>query len=163
MGLIITALTAFAGFLIFFHAFAAAVSFTCIPSAPNLYLVSPEMDALINLACLSVAWVLGFFQKGMFSFRYIGTRFYGHEQVEQGYVATKWLTVVFPLLPIRSYLVTYPIQDVSRFEFEYQRTAVQPIEGYFHWPQMLRTALISYGTILWCLGCLWLMFNSSCF
>jgi len=163
MGLIIAALVTFAGGLGFIHALVAVTRLTCIPGGDlNMAMVSPEMDLLIIFICLAAAWILGYFQKGTFSFRSIGTRFYGRKQTEHGYIATKWLTVIIPLLPIRSYVIRYRIREISIVDFESQENAMDPFEGYFYFPQMLRTALISYGMILWCLGCLWLMFHSFC-
>ena len=162
MGLIIAGLVAAGGFLFFFHALTGVATFTCVRVSSNMNLVSPEVDLLIILACLCAAWILGFLQKGAFSFRFVGLRFYGREEIDQGYITTKWLTAGFPILPIRSYVVAYRIKETFGYEFQYEENAMQPVEGYFHWPQMLRTALISYGTIAWCLGCLWLIFVAGC-
>ena len=162
MGLMIAALVAVGAFLFFGHSLIAVTSLTCIHADPNMALLSPANDLLLILSCLSAAWVLGFFQKGAFAFRYIGMRFYGRASTDDGYITTKWLTAGFPIIPIRSYVVVYRIKETSGYEFEYQENAMWPVDGYFHWPQILRTALISYGTITWCLGCIWLMFFSSC-
>jgi len=158
----IAALTALSGFLALFHVLIAVALLTCVRADPHMSLISPEMDILVILVGLACAWILGYFQKDAFSFRTLGTKFYGREPTEHGYIATKWLTAGFPLLPIRSYIIKYTIKDVYNIEFELQKNVKQPIKGYFYFPQMLRTALISYGTILWCLGCLWVMFNSGC-
>jgi len=135
---------------------------TCVRVDPGMALISPDKDQLVIFACFSIAWLMALLQKGAFSFQGVGVRFYGRERIDDGYIATKWLTAGFPLLPIRSYVVAHTIHGASRGEFEYQENAMQPVEGYFHWPQILRTGLISYATISWCLGCLWLMFNSGC-
>lgn len=163
MELIIVALAVFGGGLGFLHALIATIQLTCIHSSdPNMAIVSPEVDMLIAAGCLSTAWILGYFQKDTFAFRNIGTRFYGHKQTEHGYIATKWLTVIIPLLPIRSYVIHYRVKEVSTLEFESQKNIMYPFEGYFYLPQILRTALISYGMIFWSLGCIWLMFASFC-
>ena len=145
-----------------FHALVSVALLTCIRADPDMAIVTREMDAWIILACLSTAWILAFFQKGTFSLRHVGTRFYGRRQTHQGYITTKWLVALFPLLPIRSYVVAYRIKEESNPEYEFQQNAMQPVPGYFLWAQMARTALISYGTILWCLGCFWLMFIGPC-
>lgn len=164
MGLIMVALVAFGGGLGLFHALVASITRTCIRSSPDLYLVSPVLDLLIVFVCLIFAWGIGYFQKGTFAFREIGTKFYGRAYTEDGYIiATKWLTAIIPLLPIRSYVIHYQVKGVSKFDFETQRNEMLPFKGYFYFPQMLRTAIISYGMILWCLGCLWLMFMAPCF
>jgi hypothetical protein len=162
MGLIVAALVAFGGFLTIFHVIIMVTLFTCVRADPNMALISPEMDWGLILICLGSAWILGYFQKDAFTYHTMGTKFYGRWQTDQGYIATKWITVGFPLLPIRSYIISYNIKEISNPEIELQRNAMQPFKGYFQFPQMLRTALISYGTIIWCLGCLWLIFISPC-
>ena len=162
MGLIIAAFAAFGSFLALFHAFITVTLLTCVRADPNLAILSPDTDVLIAFLCLASAWLLGYFQKGTFSLRTFGTKFYGREPAEHGYIATKWLTAGFPILPIRSYVIEYAIKEVYNIEFELQRNVMRPHKFYFHFPQMLRTAFISYGTIFWCLGCLWLMFTAKC-
>lgn len=160
MGLIISLLVAVAGFLGLFHALVAIPAKSCIDVAPDLYLISNEIDLLLIVACLLLAWCLGYLQKENFAFRQVGTRFYGHEQTDQGYIATKWLTFGFPLVPIRSYVVIYPIKEFSNLDFQFQRNVMQPTESYFHLPQVIKTAFISYGTLFWAWGSLWVMLNS---
>ena len=161
--MIIAALVAVGAFLAGFHAIIAVSLFTCVRADPNMALLSPAMDGLLFFLSLAVAWVLGYFQGDAFSFHTFGTKFYGHEPTEHGYIATKWLTAAFPLLPVRSYIViTSTIQEVPHLEIERQKSLKEPFKGYFYVPQVLRTALISYGTILWCLGSLWLMFFAMC-
>jgi hypothetical protein len=162
MGLIIAALVAFGGFLALFHAFISITLFTCVRADPNMSLISPDIDVLVIILCLVSAWVLGYIKRDVFSFRTLGTKFYGRKYIENGYIATKWLTVGFPILPIRSYVIEYTIMDIYNIEFEVQKNVMQPFKGFFYFPQMLRTGLISYGTIFWCLGCLWLMFFAMC-
>jgi hypothetical protein len=162
MGLIIAALVAVAGLLALFHALISVTLFTCLHADPSIAAVSPEIDLLIIALCLCGAWVLGFFQPGVFAVRHLGTRFYGRRRTARGEIRTKWLVAGFPLLPIRSYCVAYPVAESYNPELEYEKPVMQPIMGYFYWPQMLRTAFISYGTIAWCLGCVWLMFMGPC-
>ena len=163
MGIILSGLLAFAGFLGLFHAIAAIPIESCIYVAPNLYLISNEKDLLLIFVCLAIAWLLGYFQKGNFSIRHIGTNLYGREQTKDGFVATKWLTIVFPILPIRSYIILFQISEFDKYDIQNQQYALKPYKGYFYFPQVLRTALISYGTLLWCWGSLWVMLNSFCF
>jgi hypothetical protein len=162
MGLIVSALLLFAGFLGMFNSFRVIAQTSCLRASPNLYLISPGMDLLVIFTCLLAAWVIAFMQKNVFAFDYVGTRFYGRKQTDQGYITTKWLVFGFPLLPIRSYLVDSPSKEISCLKLEFQNNPMRAIEGYFYLPQVLRTAFISYGTLLWCWGCLWLMLNSSC-
>ena len=162
MGLIVSALLAIAGFLGMFSSFRVIAQTSCLRASPNLFLISPGMDLLVILVCLLAAWVIAFMQKDVFAFHYVGTRFYGRKQTDQGYVTTKWLVFLFPLLPIRSYIVDHRIGKISNLDIEFQRNPMRSVEGCFYLPQVLRTAFISYGTLLWCWGCLWLMLNSFC-
>lgn len=42
----------------------------------------------------------------MYTINGCGTRLYGHTQVQNGYIATKWFCFIFvPIIPISSYLV----------------------------------------------------------
>jgi hypothetical protein len=163
MRVIMVFLVGFGAFLGFFQGLIAAITHGCIRSDSDLFIVSPEMDLIITGVCLGIAWLIGYFQKDTFAFRGVGTKFYGRESIEQGYIATKWLAAIIPLLPIRSYIIHYKVNDFSKFDFETQKNVMIPVQGYFHFPQMFRTALISYGMILWSLACLWLMFMSPCF
>jgi len=163
LGLIISILVAVAGFLGFFHILASISLLTCLRADPNMAFISPEMDLLIVVGSFSIAWILGFFQSDAFTFRHVGTHLYGRVLTEQGYITTKWLVAGFPLLPIRSYVVLYEIENATNYEYESQWNVTRPFKTYFYFPQILRTGLVSYGTIIWCLGCIWLMLNSSCF
>lgn len=159
--MIVAALVAAGSFLALFHVLISVTRFTCF-GATNLNLISPEMDLLIILACLAIAWLLALSQAGVFAFKHVGTRFYGHEKTEEGEITTKWLVAGLPLLPIRSYLITYRTGETFIADLEYEKPFMQPLPGYFSWRQMLRTAFISYGMMVWCWGCLWLMFIGPC-
>lgn len=162
MGLIVSALLAIAGFMGMFTSFRVIAQTSCLRARPNLFFISPRMDLLIILVCLFAAWMIAFLQKDVFDFHYVGTRFYGHKQTDQGYITTKWLVFLFPLLPIRSYILDHQIGKISNLDIKFQSSPMQSVEGCFYLPQVLRTAFISYGTFIWCWGCLWLMLSSFC-
>ncbi len=162
MGLIISALMAAAGFMAAISSLRVMAQISCLRASPDLFFISPSVDPVVILACLLAAWLLAFPQKNIFAFKYVGTRFYGRSQTDQGYITTKWLVVLFPILPIRSYIVYGQISKNFRPDIESQQDPARSKEGYFYLPQVFRTALISYGTMLWCWGCLWLMLNSAC-
>jgi len=132
------------------------------PFAPRSKSDITRSGPSIIIICLALAWIIGFYQNGVFSFSRFGTRFYGRKETEQGYITTKWLVAGFPIIPIRSYIVVYQGEDIWKYETQYQQNIMYPIAGYYHWGQMLRTAAVSYGTIVWCLGCVWLMFLDPC-
>ena len=160
MGLIVSALLLFAGFLGMFNSFRVIAQTSCLRASPHLYLFSPGMDFFVILICLLASWVIASMQKNAFAFNFVGTRFYGRKQTDQGYITTKWLVFGFPLLPIRSYIFEHRIREISHLEI--QRYPMRSVEGFFYMPQVLRTAFISYGTLLWCWGCLWLILSSHC-
>jgi len=160
MGLIISGLVAIAGFLGLMHALVAIPLKSCIGVAPDISIISNEMDFLLILASLILSWILGFMQKNTFSYNGVGTQLYGHVTTEQGYITTKWLTCFFPLLPIRSYFVSNPAQEVTSLDIENQYDALQTIDTFLYLPQVLRTGFISYMTLYWAWGSLWVMLNS---
>ena len=160
MGLIISGLVAAGSFLGLMHALVAIPLKTCIKVVPDINLVSNEIDLLIIFACLFLAWFLGYVQKNTFSYNGVGTRLYGHETTEQGYITTKWLTCFFPLLPIRSYFIAIPAQEITSLDIENQYDALHPIDTFLYLPQVLRTGFISYMTLYWGWGSLWVMLNS---
>jgi hypothetical protein len=153
---------AVAGFMAAFNSFRLMAQISCLRASPNLYLISPSMDLVVILACLFAAWLLANSQKNIFAFNYFGTRFYGRSRTDQGYITTKWLVAIFPVLPIRSYIVEQLVSQVNPSDIEFQRDPAHSLEGYVYLPQVIRTALISYGTIFWIWWCLWLMLNSNC-
>lgn len=161
MGLIIAALMAAGGFLLFMRGLAAIASLSCLGD-PGLNIVSAEVDQLLILACIGTAYLLSLVQRGALAVQGVGTRFYGRKPGQGGYVTTKWLMLLFPLLPIRSYQVATEIRESGTMEFESQEAVTTPIPGYFEWGQVFYTASVSYGTILWSAGCLWLMFHAAC-
>jgi len=153
---------AVAGFMAAFNSFRLMAQISCLRASPNLYFISPSMDLVVILACLLAAWLLANTQKNVFAFNYFGTRFYGRLQTDQGYIATKWLVVIFPVLPIRSYIVDRLDSQIYPSDIEFQRDPARLFEGYLYLPQVIRTSMISYGTMFWVWGCLWLMLNSDC-
>jgi hypothetical protein len=161
MGLIISGLVAAGSFLGLMHALVAIPLKSCIKVAPDISLVSNEIDLLIIFACLVIAWILGYLQKNNFSYNGIGTQLYGHETTEDGYITTKWLTCFFPLLPIRSYIVMDSVQEIYNLGEEAQHDFLHPIDTFLYLPQILQTGFISYMTLYWGWGSLWVMLNSS--
>ena len=160
MGLIISGLVAVAGILGLMHALVAIPLKSCIGGVPDISLISNGMDFLIILGSLIFSWILGYLQKGTFSYNGIGTRLYGYEAAEQGYITTKWLTCVFPLLPIRSYFVMDTAQEICNRDEENQHDALQPMDTFLYLHQVLRTGFISYMALYWGWGSLWVMLNS---
>jgi len=160
MGLMISGLVAVVGILGLMHALVAIPLKSCIRVAPDISLISNEMDFLIILAGLILSWVLGHLQKNTYSYNGIGTRLYGREVTEQGYITTKWLTCVFPLLPIRSYFVASPGQGNYSLESRDRPGLLQPMDT-LYLPQVLRTGIISYMILTWAWGSLWVMLNAA--
>lgn len=153
---------ALAGFMAAFNSFRLLAQVSCLRASPHLFFISPSMDPVVILACLLAAWLLAVSQKNMFAFNYFGTRFYGRLQTDLGYITTKWLVALFPIVPVRSYYVDWQVGQDFPVDIESKRDPVRSFAGYLYPPQVIRTALISYGTMLWIWGCLWLMLNSDC-
>jgi len=160
MGLIISGLVVVGGFLGLLHALGAIPLKACIGVTPDISLISNEIDFLLIIVCFIIAWILGYVQKNTFSLSGIGTRLYGRETFEQGHITTKWLTCFFPLLPIRSYFVMDNAHEIYNLEEGNQHNALQPMETFLNLPQVLRTGFISYMTLFWGWGSLWVMLNS---
>lgn len=160
MGLIISGLVAVGSFVGLMHALVAIPLRSCIKVAPDISLISNEIDFLLIFVCLFLAWILSYLQRNTFSYNGIGTQFYGHETTKQGYITTKWLACVFPLLPIRSYFVANPMQEIDGLEVQGQQDVLQPLNTFLHLPQVLRTGFISYMTLYWGWGSLWIMLNA---
>src|SRR5690349_16689474 len=127
MKLILIILVVVGGFLGFFHALVAAITFrTCIDVDPDLYMISPAMDLAATALCLAIAWLIGYFQPDAYAFRGIGTRFYGKSPTNRGYIATKWLTAIIPILPIRSYVIHTTLREISGPDVEMQKNLMTP-------------------------------------
>jgi hypothetical protein len=165
MGLIVSALTAVGGFLLFFHGLQWLGQNSCVRAAEPLRLISGPMDALLIGLCFAAAWVLAYFRPDAFSFYSFGTKFYGREPVEGAHIATIWLTAFLPVLPVRSFLILHESErtGLPMVEVESASHILAPLDANFHWPQVLRTALISYGTTTWCAMCMWVILLSMCF
>ena len=76
---------------------------------PDCLIVSdktpPIQMFLIALACVVVSWVLARFQKDMFTVNGVGTKLFGRAPAvdAKGYISTKWLALIIPLIPVRTY------------------------------------------------------------
>ena len=160
MGFIISGLVAVAGILVLMHALVAIPLKSCIGVVPDISLISNEIDFLIIFIVLVLSWILGYMQKSTFSYNGIGTQLYGHETTEDGYITTKWLTCVFPLLPIRSYVVAYATRGINDPEAQNQYDFLQTMDTFLYLPQVFRTGFISYMSLYWAWGSLWIMLNS---
>ena len=78
---------------------------------------------LLALACITISWILARFQKNIFTVDGAGTKLFGRPLTpdSHGYIATKWLVLIIPLLPVRSYKVVgeySTAQDQARYFME---------------------------------------------
>jgi hypothetical protein len=64
-------------------------------------------NLLMAFVPILVGWILARFQKNMFTVNGSGTKLFGRFPIanSQEYVSTKWLTLLIPLLPVRSYRI----------------------------------------------------------
>lgn len=84
-----------------------------------------------------------------FTFNGTGTMFYGHDVVDDGYIATEYFTVLWvPLLPIKSVVVTREVSSsgllfiMSSSQFEYKKLPE------LHMPQVKKHLFAGYATVL---------------
>ena len=62
---------------------------------------------LLALGCIAASWILARVQRNMFTINGVGTKLFGRSSSPdlQGYISTKWLTLIIPILPVRSYQI----------------------------------------------------------
>lgn len=62
---------------------------------------------MFGLGCIAVSWVLARVQRNMFTINGVGTKLFGRSPSpdSQGYISTKWLTLIIPILPVKSYRI----------------------------------------------------------
>lgn len=67
--------------------------------------ISLLQNLFIAISSIVLSWILARFQKNMFTMNGSGTKLFGRIPTsdKQGYISTKWLTLIIPLLPVRSY------------------------------------------------------------
>jgi hypothetical protein len=66
--------------------------------------ISIQTNVLAILICFAVSWFLAKKSEKMETINGMGTKLLGKDESSKGYIATKWLIVLFlPLIPIKSY------------------------------------------------------------
>lgn len=96
--------------LVFFVGFILAILQglfpACLIVSANEKIV-PLQNLFVAVASILLSWILARFQKNMFTMNGSGTKLFGRIPIPgtQEYVATKWLTLIIPLLPVRSYRI----------------------------------------------------------
>lgn len=84
---------------------------------PSCLIVSDKSSTLqrsfISFGCIFLSWILARFQKNMLTVNGAGTKLLGQTPISDasGFVSTKWLVLIIPLLPVRSYRVTGVFSD----------------------------------------------------
>ena len=102
---IITVISLLLGFTYLFLFFAGFIEILF----PSCLIVSDKTSMLqrflLASACMAISWTLARFEKNMFTANGVGTKLFGHTPSpgSQGFIATKWLVLFVPLIPVRSY------------------------------------------------------------
>lgn len=67
----------------------------------------------VGVALLTGSWLLARVQPDIQSFVWMGTGLFGGIETPRGKIKTKWLCLVIPLLPVRSYYVISEMEDIN--------------------------------------------------
>lgn len=102
----------------------------------------------VFLLILVLCWFLAGLSKGMYLVNGSGTKLFGHIPTPDGYIATKWLCLMFlPVLPVDSYEI------VAQQDMGMQTTYIMRQLDELHWSQIAQTALKGFlGLIAVILG-----------
>lgn len=101
--------------------------------------ISLTTNVLAILVCLGISWFLAGKSEHMMVINGMGTKFVGQEETPEGYVATKWLVMIFmPVLPIKSYEVFGEPQEKNERVYY----AMRPLPE-VAWAQIFETYLKS--------------------
>ena len=118
--------------------------------------ISLTANILAILVCLGISWFLAIKSEHMGVINGMGTKLVGQEKSTEGYIATKWLVMVFlPLIPIKSYEV------FGEQEGAYERVyySMRPLPGLakkqvlitylksFLWYLFFAVVVVSFGLI----------------
>ncbi|GEM_PF-3005633 len=105
-----------------------------------------------------VNWFLAGYQKDMFMINGSGTKLFGQTPSQNGYIATKWISLFwFPILPVESYEVLAKQQSGMQANYTFT-----PLED-LHWPQIIVTAIKGYGILFSIIVAFAVFFNFICF
>jgi|GEM_PF-2707474 len=91
--------------------------------------------------CL-IAGLSAYFAKESMSINGFGSKYYGKKVTDNGYIATKWLTILFiPILPVRSYEIYSSTLKYNMFlgiqNQESYSMQMQPLK-WLYWPQVIK-------------------------
>jgi hypothetical protein len=103
---------------------------------------------------IGVCWFLAGYSKGMFTVNGSGTKLFGHTPSQNGYIATKWICLMFlPILPVTS----YEILDEQNMGMRagYMMNQLDDL----YWPQIFRTATKGFLYLLGVVAGMAVLFN----
>ena len=103
---------------------------------------------------LGLCWFLAGLSKGMFLVNGSGTKLFGRTPTQNGYIATKWICVMFlPILPVDSYEVA--AQQNLGMQTNYIMNQLEDL----YWPQIFQTAMKGFLSLVGVVVGLAILFN----
>ncbi len=105
-----------------------------------------ELRGLVGMALLVVSWLLARIENGAESANGVGTGFFGDITTPDGRIMTKWITLFFPIFPVRSYRVVESELNQRSLPTININYTVIPLPGVgLYWPSVLQTAVWTGG------------------
>jgi hypothetical protein len=103
---------------------------------------------------VGVSWFISGYSKGMFLVNGSGTKLFGHTPTQNGYIATKWICLMFlPLLPVDSYEVI--VQQDMGLQTSYIMNQLEEL----YWPQIYQTAMKGFFSLAGVIAGMAILFN----
>jgi hypothetical protein len=102
-----------------------------------------EIPGILGGAALLLGgWFAARYQNGASSVNNIGTGYFGGIDSTRGWIMTKWICVIIPVIPVRSYVVLSASEDSSDYTSTttMYRTIALPGLGLW-WPSVGKTIL----------------------
>lgn len=130
-------LVGIAGFLLVLAFLAQALTQTLYPACIIVdEKTSFIQTVLLALGCILTSWILARVQRNMFILGAVGTKLFGHSPSSDshGYIATKWLTLLIPILPVKSYRILGEYSN-SKDKTQYSMIPLEKLD----WKQVRET------------------------
>lgn len=97
---------------------------------------SPFQNLLMAVAPILISWILARFQSNISTINGVGTKLFGQTPIAntQEYISTKWLALLIPILPVRSYRVMWEYRGAQDKTY-YSMTPLEHLD----WKQVRQT------------------------
>ena len=131
------------------------IVFVCVLASAGLAALSADKNLSLYIVIPAVVLLWGVavailrHKGGAYNYMGVGTMLYGRSASANGYIATKWIVILFvPILPVAAYEVLEEgnLQDESSGMFygSSQSIRYRMLPG-FRWRQVLLTLLVGWG------------------